>query len=25
MNYFECVTIQNIECTDSVQCANELN
>jgi len=23
--YVECVTVQNFECTDSVQCANELN
>ena len=22
--YVECVTVQHIECTDSVQCANEL-
>ena len=22
--YFECVTVQHIECTDSVQCAAEL-
>jgi len=23
-SYVECVTVQNFECTDSVQCANEL-